>query len=216
MAMKATEFIEHFTVKHQGQETVFIIGGGPSVLKVLPDTHVLDGKNVIATNNAYQIFPDAMFVWFADRTWYMWHRDNELKNFKNPIASPAAANEPQRKDFHQFGVTPFGHGDRNGGFSIDKTKVNGNNAGHQAINVAANIGFKNIILLGFDMNPVDPKTHWHSGHRRPTNRDNYKNTMIPGMEKMVPFQEQLGFKVYNTNPESHLKCFEFTDINKWL
>ena len=212
---KAADLIDALRAKHEGQN-VFIIGGGPSLLSVLPDKTLLDDKNVIGTNNAYQFFPNAILTHFADRTWWMWHREKLQAQFKNPITSPAASNTIQTRDMEKFGVTVFQHGDRKGGYATERYKVNGNNAGHQAINIAGHIGFKNIILIGFDMHPTNPKTHWHDGHNRATNKSNYAGTMIPGLVNLVPFQETVGFKVWNTNKESHLKCFDFTDINEWL
>lgn len=212
---KAAELVDTLRAKHGGQN-VFIIGGGPSLLKILPDVHVLDNRNVISTNNAYQVFPNALFTHFGDRTWWMWHRERLAAEFKNPITSPAAAGVAQTRDMERFGVTVFQHGDRKGGYATERYKVNGNNSGHQAINIAGNIGFKNIILIGFDMSPTNPKTHWHEGHRRATNRGQYAGTMIPGLQALAPYQEKIGFKVWNANLESHLKCFDFTDINEWL
>ena len=212
--MKTTELIENIKSKKLG-DTVFVIGGGPSVLSILPDRSVLDNKPVIATNNAYQLFPKAIVTHFADRQWYLWHKD-QIKEFKGPVSSCVLSYTHNNAEFPKLGIVSFIHGDRKGGIETDNVKLGGNNAGHQAINIAYYFGFKNIILIGFDMNPNDKRSHWHSAHKRATNFGNYEGTMIPGMKTIVPFQEKLGFKVWNANPEAYLKCFEFTDINKWL
>jgi hypothetical protein len=66
------------------------------------------------------------------------------------------------------------------------------------------------------MRPDPKNTHWHDDHKRKTNVANFEGTMIPNMKKIVPFQDRLNFKVYNTNPDSSLRCFEFKDINEFL
>lgn len=213
--MKANDLIN--SIKAQNLEsTVFIIGGGPSLLKYLPDHTVLNNRPVIALNNAYTLFPRALLCHFADRTWWLWHRDKLHTQFKNPITTCASPSVFSNAEFDKYGVSTFYHGNRKGGFSEEKGKLNGNNAGHQAINLCVHLGFKDIILLGFDMNPTARKTHWHEGHKRPTNVGNYEGTMIPGLKDLVPFQGKLGFTVHNTNPESNLKHFTFTDINNWI
>ena len=213
--MKPIELVNLIKSQNLG-DTVFIIGGGPSLLKYLPDRGVLDGRPVIATNNAYTIFPNAIVSHFADRTWWMWHKDKLHTQFKGPITTCSTSSSHQNNDFNKWGITVFGQGERKGGISTVSGKLNGNNTGHQAINLAVNFGFQKIILLGFDMSPDSKTSHWHEGHKRPTNRGNYEGTMIPGMKQIVPFQEQLNFTVYNTNYESHLKCFAFTDIKEWI
>lgn len=213
--MKPNDLINSIKNQNLGP-TVFIIGGGPSLLKTLPDRSVLNNHPVIATNNAYMIFPKALLCHFADRTWWLWHRDKLHTQFENPVSTCATPSVYNNVEFDKYNIVTFYHGERKGGFSEEKGKLSGNNAGHQAINIAAHLGFTNIILLGFDMNPTGKTSHWHDGHKRPTNLGNYEGTMIPGLKMLVPFQGKLGFTVYNTNPESNLKCFQFTDINEWI
>ena len=209
------ELIENIKSKNLGK-TVFIIGGGPSLNEYLPDPNILSNYPVISTNNAYSIFPFAITTLFCDRIWFQWHQKKLLSEFKNPIVTCTTPNIYSNVDYKKHGIIIFHTGVKKGGIATDPNKLNGNNAGHQAINVATHLGFKNIILLGFDMDRKSKKTHWHTGHNRTTNTANYLGTMIPGMKDIVPFQEKLGFKIYNVNKKSALKCFEFTELEKWL
>jgi len=213
--MKPLEFIEEVKTQNLGP-TVFIIGGGPSLLKTIPDKNILNGKTIINTNNAYTLFPNALATQFADRIWWSWHRDKLQAQFSGTVTTSMAGSSANFQDMENAGVVVFGHGDRKGGISTEKHKLNSNNAGNQAINLAVHCGFQNIILLGFDMNPTDSKTQWHSDHKRITDKNQYEGTMIPGMKMVVPMQETLNFKVYNANPESNLKCFQFTNLNEWV
>lgn len=200
-------------------DTCFIIGGGPSLSTTLPNPSILDGKPVITTNNAYKLFTKPLLCHFSDSTWYYWWKKEIHESIKNgKVFTTASHTKGVKTDitYRRAGIHEFGCDLRSGGISIQPGQVNGNNAGHQAINLAVHCMFPNIILLGFDMDPKSKETHWHREHRRDTNRHTYNGTMIPGMEKIAKEQEKLNFKVYNANRASNLKCFEFTDLAQWL
>lgn len=40
----------------------------------------------------------------------------------------------------------------------------GGNSGYQALNLAVQLGFDDIILCGFTMKKIDGNTHWHKDH----------------------------------------------------
>ena len=94
-----TELINHLIENEKTEDTVFIIGGGPSVSKYLPDPRVLDDHDVICTNNAYKLFPDAMLLHYADRVWWTWHTQSkhDVENaFKGNISSASQPEQPYR------------------------------------------------------------------------------------------------------------------------
>ena len=97
-------------------------------------------------------------------------------------------------------------------FAKEKNTLGGNNAGHQAINLAWHLGYKIMILLGFDCNTAADKTDWHNKHKRVSNKDNYTNTMIPGFKSLASVQKEYEFKVYNVNPKSAITCFEYISL----
>lgn len=212
--MTPKELIEHIKSK-QLEETVFILGGGPSLLKYLPDPKILSCRPVIAINNAYKIAPDAVVCLFADRFWWEQHKAIIRQYYKGQIVTCAVRPEIF---FKAENIIHFHQGLKTGGICEDADKLCGNNGGHYAINLAVNFGFKRIVLIGFDMQHKNnsAKTHWHQEHIRETNTQLYAGTMIPGMEKIVPFQEKLGFTVFNVNPDSAVKCFQFADITSFI
>ena len=213
--MENVQLVDHVRSQNLG-DTVFIIGGGPSLMKYLPDRSLLDGKPVIATNNAYTLFPNAIVTHFADKVWWNWHHDKIFNLYKGPVSTCMHGSRENNKMFHDKGIAVFGFGDRSKDITTDKSKLNGNNCGHQAINLAVHFGFKNLVLFGFDMHPTNKQTHWHNDHQRPSNLDLYAGSMLPGMKSLVPWQDRLGFKIYNTNHESAITYFEYTDVNKWI
>ena len=71
---------------------VAIIGGGPSLLKVLPDASILLNRPVISTNNAYTLFPNSIVCHFADRPWWMWHKEKLAAQYRGEITTCTSQN----------------------------------------------------------------------------------------------------------------------------
>lgn len=78
------------------------------------------------------------------------------------------------------------------------------------------LGFKRIYLLGCDFEMSDDKKYWFDEQRTATainNNNNSYRIMIEYFEKLKPKFEEVGVGVYNLNPNSHLKVFEFADFD---
>ena len=200
------------------EDTCFIIGGGPSLRTYLPDVSILYPyqKNIICTNNAYKLFPNAVVTHFGDRQWFTWHEnsENKLTNFCGHITTADKVTK-NLWDKHP-NVICFSRDHLTDGLSSNPNYLNGNNAGHQSINLAYLIGYKNIVLLGFDLAPDWHNTHWHNEHRRQTNVANFEHTMIPGFNTIAPLQKELGIRIFNINKDSYIRCFEFANLDTFL
>lgn len=169
---------------------------------------------VIATNNAYRITPNAEILHFADEIWYSWHAKEIPQIFRGRYITTAALGV-SKKVWPSRGIIHF-RKDSNNGISTSTSCLSGSNSGHQAINLAVHMGSKEIVLLGFDMNPASLETNWHKEHKRQTNRNSYRDVMIPGMIKSVPVLEKMNVKVINANKESFLDCFPKTSLGELL
>lgn len=204
--------------EHKKSDRVFVIGGGPSLKSVLPDPSVISSEDVIAVNNAYKLFPNAITCHFADKTWWGWHSDVIRSIYQGPlITSRHLNNDKWAKTtslVHCFTKPRFGKD----GITEEITALSGSNSGHQAINLAIKYGYKTIVLIGFDMDSSSPATHWHDEHRRPTNVDNYKNTMLPGMEQISKYikEKRTDIKIVNLNPKSMITCFPFGNLSDYV
>lgn len=194
---------------------VFIIGGGKSYSRYISSPDILKDQNVICTNNAYKLYPDALCTHFSDECWYHWHlkaKHNIHENFKGPISTTGTNPNRWRGNPLVYCFQKI----ESVGIAEDKNIIAGNNAGHQAINLAVHLEFKNIILVGFDMCSEEKEIHWHNDHERQTNTKLYDTRMLPAMEKIVPFQEKLGFKIWNLNKESCLRYFDFCELKDFI
>ncbi len=135
-------------------ETVFLLGGGPSLTGF--DVEQLRGRGrVIAINNAFKLCQWADLLYFADKQWWSWHSE-ELDAFRGRIITGAQLVGVQgvKRIRIQPGL----------GLSRKREEVHGNNGGYHAINLAVHLGASTIVLLGYDMKLQESRTHWHAGH----------------------------------------------------
>ena len=183
--------------------TVYILGGGPSLghLNLTP----IHGEKVIGVNDAY-IFGDWVdAIIFADRCWWDAHRHklgeyNGMKFTTEPECQGDSDYLSLSRKLKGVNMMP-------GEIAHNK------NTGAMAINLAAILGAKKIILLGFDMkHDADGKPNWHENIREigPGVHDNY----IRRIEKdMAPTLRRMGIEVINACPDSALSCFPKVEYN---
>ena len=196
-------------------DTVFIIGGGDSTGQIIPDGSILDGKDVIVCNKSFQKVPSAKICLFADQRWFLQYV-NELKSFKGKLM---ACTTQYQKELFKFDMINhiFSRGTGKGlCTNLNQNRLNGSNVGHMAINLAFLLGYKKIILIGFDMDDTAKKIHWHDEPPWGTNTAQYNKTFLPEMDTVPPYQELHDFKIYNLNPNSKVRCFDFAKLEDFL
>lgn len=218
---KPEDLIAELVSKYKTEDTVFIIGGGPSVKDIIPDPSVLFNHDVICCNDAYQLFPDAILTHFADKAWWEWHDTHDKHDIRNTFRGhiTTVANGKSSKFKNDDRVTVFSGNSpeaRRGYLSNEKQYLTGNNTGHQAINIAVHMGYKQIVLIGFDMIPCK-KTHWHTNHERRVSIDNFTNTIIPGFATITPgLQKEFDITIYNLFHDSGIRNFQFANLEDFI
>jgi hypothetical protein len=204
--------IEQIKLK-KNSDTVFIIGGGSSLTKTLPNPSIIVDKDIIATNYAYDLFPNAMVLLFADKSWYVKHMLDIQNRFKGIIISSTNMDKEYyltNKVDHVF----F----RGEDYKISEVcdKLNGGNSGHLAINLAMFMGYRKIVLIGFDMNDKVKQTHWHDKHNYSVVTSRYREVFIPAFSSITPYQVKFGCEIYNLNKESCITSFKFADLQDFI
>lgn len=179
-------------------ETCHILGGGPSL--ALVDLSALGGR-IIAINNAYIGAPKADVLYFSDRRWYEWNRD-DLHRYEGPLMVTRSVLKNPSHDVKRMG--------RNlkAALSRDPREVSGLCGGANALNLAFLFGAKRVFLHGFDMR----QGNWHDLHRTVTAPFHYKERFMPYFERMAPELEREGVEVINATPNSAMTCFRMGDI----
>lgn len=95
----------------------------------------------------------------------------------------------------------------------------GGNSGYQALNLAAQLGFKRIILLGYDMKPgPNGELHHHGDHPEPLNNpDSIKfEHWREGFKTTLPDLKRAGISVINCTRDTALDCFPKVNLRHAL
>lgn len=196
------------------KDTCFILCGGPSVALCLPDPAILPPQKTIVVNTSFKLVPNALHFHFADS--FFW--DTNKKQIRQiwgwqPTISTAADDSADM--WRREGIKQY-QKDSDLGLEGQTHKVAGSSSGQQAINIALHYRFAEIVLIGVDCLASAAKTQWHNEHQRQTNVSMYGSHHIPGFESVVPIAEKIGMKIWNVNPASAVKCFEYAPLTKWF
>jgi len=217
----------------------WIIGGGSSILQQfgIPEPLIRDvlckaisvsaysdylepihGKHVIGVNNAYLIGPWIDILFFGDCSWYLMHRKRIAQWPGVKISCcPRFSNNPRPSEHIKF-LQKDPH--KKLGISTDRTTVSWNfNSGGAAISLAAHLGVKIIYLLGFDMQFIKERTHWHGPHRDTPKKPRTSPPFarhLRGFPKIAQDAKRMRIKIYNVSPDSAINDFTKKSLKEVL
>jgi len=198
-------------------ETVFIIGGGPSLLDL--DLTPIHSRAVLGCNNAFELGPWVDVTYFGDKPWWFWNQDKLLKYSGLIVTS---------NDDEFFEANPrikVMRREMRFGISKNPSRVCWNkNTGGSSINLAVHFGAKRIVLLGFDMKVSDNGRagnwghNWHDNHKphkghKPTI---YQKNMLPHFVPIKKVLDELGIECINANMGSALEIFQKIPLEEVL
>lgn len=112
------------------------------------------------------------------------------------------------------------YGHDGGGLSPDPTYIHtGKNSGYQALGLAAVLGARRVVLLGYDfMTAQDGRRHWHGDH--PKGLGNAPPSRYPSwarsMNQLAVDLKRAGVEVINASRRTALKCFPRVDLGDAL
>lgn len=154
---------------------VHIVAGGSSLRDF--DWTSLDGKAVIAINNAAFRLPFARHVYFADRDWF--------EHWRTPLMRHDGVIHQGVSDEHEWvDKTWVCRWDFANQFSLAPHELIGGCSGNAAINLAAQMGYKELHLHGYDFDTSGNfhDDNLHDNHRPDIWRQRF-NEMLPALER---------------------------------
>ncbi len=187
-------------------ETVFIIGGGPSVNEA--PLHLIYERRVIGVNSAFELGSWIDVCWFGDMRWFEWNA-KKLRYFGGLKLTCANSAFPKGECWP--GVHHVKRENKRGIWSRTPNKVYwNNNSGASAINLAYHLGAKKIVLIGFDMKMVNGEHNYHNSHKpHHTPKSNiYQERFIPRFNVIKQDATRLGLQIINTSMNSALEVFD--------
>jgi len=188
---------------------VAILGGGPS-LTALQVEHCMGKARVIAINDAARLAPWADLLYFCDERWYRWH-EKLVRGF----AGMKVTLENYRLRDEVPGLLCLERHDEAGFWPHPDGLCTGSNSGYQALQVAAHLGARKIVLLGFDMKPAaDGRNHFFGEH--PDRVRPAFGLFLRSFPAIARHLADRGIEVLNATPESALDCFPMRGLAEAL
>lgn len=187
---------------------VFIIGGGPSLKEM--DLSPLEKKNVLGTNDAFQLGDWVDVNFFGDYHWLVHHQD-EFRTWPGMRIT----NHPDVQGVQ--GIFTMQRRDK--GFGEPHELGWHLNSGCGAVLLAIALGATTVYLLGYDLKlGSDGQSNWHPNNLNENTAKTYRQfhyhfeVMAAHIAKYRP-----DVKVINITPGSALEVFpraEFEDVVK--
>lgn len=189
-----------------------VAASGPSLNE--DDAALCLGHRVVVVGDAYRLFPWADVLYACDHRWWDAREGTDFAGEKwistdgNRWPQVLSAAKKYRLRIIQGLKHPF--------FSRDPKFIHyGWNSGYQAINLALHFGATTLVLLGFDFQNTNGKTHFFGDHARPLANTQKWDHMLDAMnvasKKLPP-----GVEIINCSPGSAIDCFPRRDLREVL
>jgi hypothetical protein len=185
-------------------DVAYILGGGPSLFD--NDLDLIKDEFVIGVNNSIFLGDWVNVCWFGDKKWWKWHKERLIKeNRKVATCNVKLKNESQHWWKH---YQRRGHG-----INTNEKFVAWNaSSGASAINFAYHLGYRKIVLLGFDMRKIDGMKNWHMAHKEKDHNPFPRH--IKGFVQIAKDAKRLGVQIINATPESAIKDFPIMRLDE--
>lgn len=187
-----------------------LIATGPSLTEEVIETVRKYEKDyvIFGCNNAYEVVDFLDIHYACDKKWWDVHQGPLKKKF--PHLRTYTQDEMAAEVYN---LSLIG-GQYRGGLSIDSSKIHfGSNSGFQLLNLALLFGCSKFILVGYNMQKVDGKTHFFGDHPH----DLKSNSPYPKfVQAFQTIQAELKPLIVNCTPDSALTMFRFNQLEDEL
>lgn len=212
--------IDDLIKKYEGCETVFVMAGGPSLVKL--NYQSIDPKlqPVITCNTAFRLKPNATISHHTDYSWWNNFKEELLRDFKGSLISGNGlgySHSEYPEPVHFFKYT------QERKFDPKHIEIFGANSGLQGLIIAHYFAPKNIVLMGYDHRPANNgQTHWENAQPLLTQekmQDSW-NKSLKNFTELAQKRSMMWDKyrpevplprIFNASPESLIEDFEKID-----
>lgn len=177
---------------------VFVLGGGPSLLKILNGKKI-ENYRVIGVNNCYELGDWVDVAWFGDSKWFQWyHKEFAFFSGLKATCAQKFISEPKKNIKVLLRGKPQG-------LETDPRRVSWNrSSGGSAVNLATLLGAQRVVLIGFDMRLIGGVKNWKPHPKEITKPNPYIRFSEP-FKKIMIDAKKLGIEIVNTSPKSGIK-----------
>lgn len=178
--------------------TAHVLGGGPSLTREL--CAELPAESCIACNSTIKLKPTAAVLYFSDYKWFRTHRPIFDQYRGHVVTASVRAKKVFAMDKHFHLVRP------------PTIPMAVTTSGHCAVDVAAAMGAKRIILHGFDCRTVEGRSHCHDDYAMQWSDSLYRERILPMWKGWRERMERRGVTVLNATPGSAIDEFERVNL----
>lgn len=175
--------------------TIICAASGPSLTAQDCERVSALGLPVIAVNNTWQRFPELLALYAGDLAW--WNINHQLVpqgRFRCVTASLSAHRKYPFLEYRRY--------------CADKETYN---SGAMAIEYAAELGAKRILLIGYDCS-IRHGLHWHGDHQPGLTNPSEAAPDIWQNQFLRAKQRLSGVEIINCSRRTELKCFPLKNL----
>jgi len=190
---------------------IVCIGAGPSLKKEDVAACEIAGFSLMVVNSSFQFACYPEYHYAADTRW--WQRNYAFTQ----MSSRKFSIQHNSRDQGHPGIRQMERG-RTEDFSDSwPTLATGKNSGFQAINLAYLLGFRCVVLLGYDLGfGSNGEKHCHPDHPDYNPLDVTIAEWIRIFDKAAPIMQGLGLSVINATRNTTLECFPQVQLEELL
>jgi hypothetical protein len=194
-----------------------LIATGPSL--TVEDVELARSSNlpILVVNDAYRLVPDADLVYACDAEWWDRYHADVVVRTGDAVLWTTNKDAADKYRLHHI---PGNHHDAPNGVLFDVSGhgiTYGGNSGFQLINLAFVLGYRSLVLLGYDMGHAsnEPK-HFFGAHPAGLEKPSPYGEWMRTFHKAAPIMKAAGMRIVNASRKTRLECFERTTIDKVL
>jgi len=186
----------------------FIIGGGTSLDGF--DLSSLDNEFTLTVNHSVEAYSESTATVFADKI-FLSKSKFDFKNYKGMVFAGEESGWRDKGKFEKFNYDNLHVFKINRSEPVENPRVglfHSTSTGLIALNLAIQMGFKKIFLLGYDYyyEKGSGRIHFNGDYEHHKRVEESK--MFKKVRKFMMF-EAWKHRVWNCNPKSNLKIFKF-------
>lgn len=191
--------------------TVVLVGGGPS--HATADLATLRGHCLIAINSSCRrvrpIATEHDMLYFSDNSWAE-NRPELLPDWPGPVVTSNRNTKARLGDaVHRLDLTALTLAIGAGPDAVQAS------SGHSAACLAAVMGARRIVLIGFECRAIDGRTHGHADYGD-QDTAHFGERFLPGWAALAPRLAEMGADVLNATPQSAIPDFPFVPLAEAL
>jgi hypothetical protein len=197
------------------ESTIVCLGSGPSLTRA--DVESCRGRaKVIAIKDTVQFAPWADALYCGDEIWWQ-HYGETTRAFAGLRFGLVSPHEQRWVDLlADLDVHRLLLGSGSGVETDPRRLATGGHSGHQALNLAAHLGARTIVLLGYDMKPtVGGDVHFFGSRAYQSKKRPPYEWLANFASVLAPF-ERLGVRVINATRDTALTVFPRVTLEEAL